>query len=75
MTGPRIVPGIYEHYKGRRYFVLGLSMHSETREHCVVYRPLYDGDWPHLFHRPLAMFCEQIVIDGQTVPRFRLIDD
>ncbi|WP_019140109.1 DUF1653 domain-containing protein [Noviherbaspirillum massiliense] len=66
-----IAPGIYEHYKGKRYFVLGLSRHSETGEVCVVYRPLYDTDWPHLVHRPAAMFFEEVEVNGTRVPRFR----
>lgn len=73
MSIPAIVPGVYEHYKGKRYFVLGLSRHSESGEVTVVYRPLYDSDWPHLFHRPAAMFHETVVVDGRQVPRFRLV--
>jgi hypothetical protein len=73
MTSSTIVPGVYEHYKGKKYFVLGLTRHSESGEICVVYRPLYDSDWPHLWHRPLAMFCEDVVVDGESRPRFKLI--
>ena len=76
MTTPQIVPGIYEHYKGKQYVVLGLSMETETREVCVVYRPLYDTDWPHLLHRSLTMFNESVEVDGppaKSVPRFRLV--
>lgn len=72
---PFIVPGVYEHYKGRKYFVLGLSKHTETGEVCVVYRPLYETDWPQLVHRPAAMFLEQVNVDGRSVPRFRLLPD
>jgi hypothetical protein len=73
MTEPPIVPGVYEHYKGKKYFVLGLSRDSETAEICVVYRPLYDSDWPHLFHRSVSMFCQNVTIDGREVPRFKLV--
>jgi hypothetical protein len=68
-----VTPGIYEHYKGKKYFVLGLSRNTETDEVCVVYRPLYETDWPQLVHRPAAMFLEDVTIDGRTVPRFRLV--
>jgi hypothetical protein len=68
-----IAPGIYEHYKGKKYFVLGLSKHTETGEVCVVYRPLYDTDWPQLHHRPAMMFFEDVIVDGKRVPRFRLV--
>ncbi len=33
--------GLYRHYKGRQYLVIGLARHSETQEVCVVYVPLY----------------------------------
>ncbi len=68
-----ITPGVYEHYKGKRYFVLGLTKNTETNEICVVYRPLYETDWPHLVHRSLAMFLETVKINGTDVPRFKLI--
>ncbi|WP_299310797.1 DUF1653 domain-containing protein, partial [uncultured Halomonas sp.] len=44
MSRPLPVPGIYAHYKGNRYEVLGLAHHSETEEPLVVYRALY-GDY------------------------------
>lgn len=37
----------------------------------VVYRTLY-GEFD-LWVRPLAMFCEQVVVDGKSVPRFELL--
>ena len=73
MTNPTIAAGVYEHYKGKKYYVLGLSMDSETQQIYVVYRPLYESDWPHLFHRSLSMFCENVDVDGKSMPRFRLI--
>jgi hypothetical protein len=73
MTNMQISPGIYEHYKGKKYFVLGLSRNTETNEVCVVYRPLYETDWPQLVHRNVAMFCETVTVDGKEVPRFRLV--
>ncbi|MBI4148353.1 DUF1653 domain-containing protein [Candidatus Woesearchaeota archaeon] len=30
--------GIYEHYKGNLYEVLGVARHSETLQELVVYR-------------------------------------
>ncbi|GEN24169.1 hypothetical protein HCU01_21180 [Halomonas cupida] len=66
----RPVPGIYRHYKGPNYEVLGLAHHSETEEALVVYRALY-GEYG-LWVRPLSMFNESVEIDGETVPRFAL---
>ena len=51
-----IQPGIYRHFKGNRYEVLGLATHSETREPMVVYRALY-GEYG-LWVRPAAMWTE-----------------
>jgi len=60
--------GIYQHYRGDRYRVIGVSRHSETLEEYVVYQALY-GDYG-LWIRPLAMFCEEIDVNGVQVPRF-----
>lgn len=64
------VAGIYRHYKGQRYQVLGTARHSETLEDLVVYRALYGerGLWV----RPAAMFAQTIVVEGVPVPRFAL---
>jgi hypothetical protein len=61
-------PGIYRHYKGGAYEVIGTARHSETGERLVVYRCLYDGG--SLWVRPLAMFLERVALDGREVPRF-----
>jgi hypothetical protein len=65
-------PGRYRHYKGGEYLVIGTARHSETDELLVVYRCLYDND--SLWVRPLAMFMEPVVINGQEVPRFARCD-
>lgn len=64
----RVIPGIYRHYKGKRYQVIGEALHSETMEPLIVYRALY-GEYG-LWVRPKAMFCEYIQLDGKAVPRF-----
>lgn len=67
-----IEPGIYEHYKGNRYEVIGMVKHSESLEDMVLYRALY-GDHG-MWVRPAAMFAEDVVIDGVKKPRFRRVD-
>ena len=62
--------GIYRHYKGQRYRVLGTAHHSETLEPLVVYQALY-GDHG-LWVRPAAMFSETIELDGEPIARFAL---
>lgn len=67
-----IQAGRYRHYKGKDYEVIGLATHSETEEKLVVYRCLY-GDYD-LWVRPLNMFQEMVEVDGEAVPRFRLVE-
>ncbi len=66
-------PGLYRHYKGNEYRVLGLARHSETLEPLVVYQALYGerGTWV----RPAAMFVETVEASGKRVARFARIGD
>jgi hypothetical protein len=65
--------GVYEHYKGKTYKVLGVGRHSETQEEVVIYQALY-GDHDY-WVRPLKMFLETVELEnGKVVPRFRLVD-
>lgn len=67
-----IEPGIYRHYKGSDYEVIGTARHSETEEWLVVYRTLY-GNFD-LWVRPLEMFTETVTLaSGEVVPRFSLV--
>ena len=67
-TLPETPPGLYRHYKGGEYEVIGVVRHSETLEPLVVYRPLYnDTGW---WVRPHAMFFEHIEVDGRLQQRF-----
>ena len=66
-------PGKYRHFKGGEYEVYGVATHSENGEQLVVYRPLYGEQ--DLWVRPLSMFTETIVRDGQEVPRFALLEE
>ncbi|MBU3021964.1 DUF1653 domain-containing protein [Aestuariibacter sp. A3R04] len=68
-----VKPGRYQHYKGNYYTVLGVATHSEDESKLVVYRPEYGEK--ALWVRPLDMFCETVIIDGTTVPRFAFIDE
>lgn len=66
------------------YEVLGVGSHTEKEEaspdkYVVVYRALYEATSyknDKMFDiRPLAMFTEQVVVNGTSVPRFRPIED
>jgi len=65
--------GLYRHYKGGEYRVMGVARHSETEELLVVYRPQYgEREW---WVRPLSMFTEQVKIEGRLIPRFQHIEE
>ena len=68
-----IKPGIYIHYKGNEYEVIGIGTHSETLEDIVVYRALGNDD--KLWVRPVKMWNEIIVYNGKRVKRFTHFDD
>lgn len=63
--------GLYQHYKGQFYQVIGLSRHSETMEELVVYQSLH-GDFG-LWVRPLSLFTGNVQIDSQEIKRFKFI--
>ncbi|TWI53388.1 uncharacterized protein DUF1653 [Pseudomonas duriflava] len=67
----KLQPGLYRHYKGQDYRVLGVAKHSETEEELVIYQALY-GEFG-LWARPLSMFIESVEVDSERVPRFALI--
>lgn len=64
--------GIYRHYKGNYYEVIGIATHSETLEEMVVYRAMYENYV--MWTRPLSMWEDQILIDGTIVDRFHKVD-
>lgn len=67
----QIEPGIYRHYKGTDYRVLGAGIHTETSEPMVIYHQL---DAPaKLYARPASMFHDTVDYDGKNHPRFTLI--
>lgn len=60
--------GIYQHYKGKKYLVLGAARHTETGEDVVVYVPLYEheeGGRP-LQCRPLSMWSDEVPMHGRS---------
>ena len=68
-----IKPGIYRHFKGNRYEVIGIANHSETMEPMVVYRALYGEQG--LWVRPAAMWNEHVERDDYCGPRFQFIGE
>lgn len=60
--------GIYRHFKGNLYEVLGTATHSETLEEMVVYRALYGEE--KVWVRPAAMWNDTVEADGKQMIRF-----
>lgn len=69
----KITLGVYQHYKGAYYQIIGIARHSETLEELVVYQSLY-GDFG-LWVRPASMFLEKVSHNGDQVDRFRFLDE
>jgi len=65
--------GIYRHYKGNQYEVVGFAKHSETLEDMVIYKALYGegGIWV----RPQSMWGELVETNDEAVRRFEYVDD
>lgn len=68
-----IKPGIYKHYKGKKYRVIGIAKHSETLEDLVVYEALYENEMSRLWVRPVDMFGESVEVKGERIKRFKWI--
>jgi hypothetical protein len=75
-----LMTGIYKHYKGGYYQVLGIGAHSETDERLVAYvsvlpapgTPHLPG--PRMRLRPVHMWDELVTWpDGTTGPRFKYV--
>ncbi len=69
--------GIYEHYKGKQYEVIGLARHSETLEELAIYKALYNSEEfgnNALWARSKSMFFESVNIDGKEIPRFKCVE-
>ena len=63
--------GIYRHFKGNKYEVLGTAKHSETLEEMVIYKALYGNH--DIWVRPVSMWDEVVELDGKKVKRFERI--
>ncbi len=68
----KVIPGIYEHYKGKTYRVIGEVKHSETMDDLVLYEPLYESISKY-WVRPKEMFLEEVEVVGKKIPRFKFV--
>ena len=72
-----IKKGIYQHYKGEQYEVIGMAHHTETKTPMVLYKACYDlpeleeiYEEPIIFTRPYELFIESVIVNGVKTPRF-----
>ena len=61
--------------------MIGVALHTETREKLVLYRALYEAPDLHeeygktpVFARPYKMFVEMVNKNGKNIPRFKLVE-
>ena len=68
--------GIYEHYEGGPYLVLGVARNDDTGEPLVVYVRLYErAAGIPMAARPFDFFVATVNHDGSSVPCFRWLGD
>ena len=69
MSGlPELAAGVWRHWKGRDYLVLGLGHDADVEGRTVVvYVPLYDVEGPRLAVRTVGEFLAEV---APGVPRF-----
>lgn len=69
----QIKKGLYQHFKGNKYKVIDIALHSETQEEMVVYRRLDESK--SLWVRPLKMFLEHVEKPeyNYSGPRFKYL--
>lgn len=65
------ITGIYRHFKGNYYEVLGLAVDTQTGEELILYRQMY-GSFG-LWLRPRAMFFGTRQTENGPAVRFRRI--
>ena len=68
--------GIYQHYKGNFYRIIGIGKHSDTMEDMVIYQWLYDSPefWPNpLRVKEKKLFEQTVEINEKQVPRFTFV--
>jgi len=72
---PELACGVYRHYKGGFYLVIGVGQHTETDELYVIYVALTGAHLPgpRLRIRPLHLFTDHVAVKTGGVPRYEYV--
>lgn len=54
------VGGIYKHFKGTLYVVMGIGVHTETEESMIIYKAYKDTDKSTIWIRPYKDFISKV---------------
>lgn len=73
MSKINIPNGIYKHFKGHVYKVIGIAKHSETLEEQVIYVSISDDS--DIWVRPANMFIDMVERDGNRFQRFEFLGE
>lgn len=60
----------YIHYKGGKYKVITIAVHTESGEKLVIYQ----DEEKNSYARPYKMFYDLVEINGKKIPRFKKIN-
>jgi len=63
-----IKKGIYRHYKGNEYRIIGEATETETKDDLVIYQDIHDQT--RFWARPKTIFLAPAEVDGKKQPRF-----
>lgn len=67
-----VQPGIYKHYKGNLYQVIGVAKEADEDELKVVYTPLYPCQY-QLLIKALKSFNESVEVDGKIIHKYEKV--
>lgn len=65
--------GLYRHYKGNKYQVIGVGLHTETEEKLIIYKSFHEPQL--IWARPFDMFFDTVIVNGKKVQRFEKLED